>query len=259
MAITADNQLIGAGNGEGGAPFITRRIFYFKFDLNGNALWIRSSNDTRPIYTRALLPTSQSEYFLVNDIFDNNSSTKADPINQGVAAGDGAITWTSPRYDYIPGMPYVDDVYAGALGHGGNVYTTGRSYVALGPGTMRPFISKFNANGVHLWSKYYVASSVNEARVYGIDIIHADDELTVCYFGDINQYSSNYRVGLIHTDTLGNFIWGKDYQINNFSSELSYKVVRMPYGYAITGYGIGGTNDLFAVCLLYTSPSPRDS
>ena len=64
--------------------------------------------------------------------------------------------------------------------------------------------------------------------------------ITLCYFGNINQYTNYFEIGLIHTDTLGDFAWGKNYQITNFTTEFSYKVLQMPYGYAITGFGSGG-------------------
>lgn len=248
LAITQDGYLIGVSNSfqSSGNPY---RFSYFKFDLSGNAIWIKSSTGPGEAFCHGIVARSSQEYVLISSIYETSGPLYNDPIQQGVSGMDGSINWTGPRYNYVPD-PYIDDAYAGVPDSNQNIYTTGRIYLSSSdPGSMRPFISKFNSNGQHLWTKYYIAGPNSSARVYGIDIILNNDSFTLCYFGNPVQYTNDFQIGLIHTDSAGVFSWGKNYQIANFTSETSYKVLKMPYGYCITGFGVGGGNDLFVVAV----------
>lgn len=250
LTITPDGYLIGSGDSYGGSPAMYRSVLYFKFDLDGNAQWIRSSADPRPAFSFALLPRTTEEYVLVDEVYDLTSPTFADPLSHGVNASDGTIIWAAPRLDYIPQNSYIDDAYGATIGSGGTYYTTGRIFLAgSAPGSMRSFISKFTSNGSHEWTRYHLIPGSSDARIYGCDIITSTDSLLVCYTGDITQYSSTFRVGLIRTDTSGITAWAKDYDITEFGSEIAVKVLRMPYGYAITGRSLDTDPDLFVLAV----------
>ncbi len=250
LSISPDGYLLGCGGTTTAAANPYRGLFYFKFDAAGNTLWIKHSTDDRPLYCKGILPVSSQQYVLINEIYDLSSATFSDPIQQGVSAVDGSVQWTGPRYDFLPTNSYIDDVYGSTLGPGNSIYVTGRTYLGGSiPSTMRAFIGKFNESGQNIWTKYYVSSPPSAARFYGIDLIYENNSLTMAYFGNVSMYSDSFQVGLMHTDTSGNFIWGKNYKINDFTTEYSYKVVKMPYGYAITGYGVGSGNDLFAIAV----------
>ncbi|MBX7130215.1 MAG: hypothetical protein K1X58_12905, partial [Flavobacteriales bacterium] len=86
LTITPDGYLIGSGDSYGGSPAMYRSVLYFKFDLDGNAQWIRSSDDPRPAFSFALLPRTTEEYVLVDEVYDLTSPTFADPLSHGVNA-----------------------------------------------------------------------------------------------------------------------------------------------------------------------------
>jgi gliding motility-associated-like protein len=248
LSITPDNFLIGCSNSLQ-SNMGTYHYSYFKCDLNGNMQWIIGTNDTRPNFCHGILPKSASEYVLITGIYDMSGPPYPDPMQQGISAADGSILWNGPRYNYVDNA-YIDDAYYGIIDANLNIYTTGRIYVGGGNiGTMRPYISKFDSFGQHIWTNYYVGDPSDEARVYGIDLLLENDSLTICYFGNITAYSNNFDIGLIHTNSAGIFAWGKNYQITNFSTEFSYKVLKMSYGYAITGFGSGGGDDLFILAV----------
>lgn len=240
LSITPDGYLIGCGNSNSsGIPYNT---FYFKMDLSGNMQWVKHSNTSGiGLYSKAILTAPDGSYSLIGGAYALGSA--ADPVQRGVSATTGSQTWTGPRYEYVPTNPYIDETYSAIPSPTGGIFTTGRIYVDGGPSTMRPYISKFNNAGQEQWTKFYVSDPNSSARVYGIDIISDNDSLTLTYFGDIVTYSSNYKVGIIHTDTLGVFTWGKNYQIQEYGSALSFKILPMPYGYVLSGYGQGQSLD----------------
>jgi len=250
LSITPDGYLIGTADSYGGSPITYRSIICFKFDTEGNPQWIRYSSGSQPFFSLATLPRSTSEYVLVDAPFDQSNDPFTDPMSHGISATDGSITWTGPRVVYTSGSSYLDDPYAAALGNGDAYYTTGRNYLdGANRSSMRSFISAFFGNGAHLWSRYHLVNGSANARIYGCDIIHDNDSLTVCYTGDIHQYSSNFRIGPIRTDELGMTAWARDYDLAGFISEVAAKVIRMPYGYLVTGRGTGADDDLFALAV----------
>lgn len=251
LSITPDNYIVGVGNGL--PPAQQRRDgFYFKIDLNGNLIWTHKVNDSRDVYCESLIPLSTTQYILFSNIYDVSSSTWPDVVSARIDASNGNMTWMSPRLDYNNTNSYIDDIYAPAIGKGKSIYTTGRTYInGSDPGGMRVYQSKFDNNGNHLYSNFLLHTYLDYARLYGIDIIYDNDSLVHCYFGDKYGASTNYTAGLIKTDTLGNVIWSKDYDISSSSMEISQKVVKTNFGYTIFGYMTGATEDFFIIATDY--------
>lgn len=245
LAMTSDNYLIGTGNAVGGSPFNSRDGFYFKFDLNGNPQWVhRIVDNSRPVYLSRIIPASQNQYTLVGNICPSSNSW-TDVFSARVDATTGTVTWQSPKIDYYG---YIDDTYSATMSPSGETYSVHRYYIAGNANDkMRAAITKFSPSGNLSWSKYIIQNSVQSARIYGIDIIYNNDSLMVCYFGDKYGSSSNYSVGLARTDSSGNTVWSKDYNINGSTMELSQNVVSVPYGYVITGWQSTGVKDFFAI------------
>jgi len=250
LAITPDNYLIGCGVANGGTPATAQAGFHFKFDLSGNLLWQQVTNDPRVLRPILMLPKSASEYLLFLNYYDYSTAPFNDISTARVNAATGAITWLSPKMDYMSQNPYADDVHAAAIGRGDNVYSTGRIYVnGNSNSSMRAYISKFDGTGAHLWSKYLLKDATLSARIYGIDILYDNDSLMLCYYGDDNGSSSNFTVGLIKADTMGNVAWSKNYDITASSTEFAHKVLRTSYGYAITGHMVDNSSDFFTIAV----------
>lgn len=245
LSITPDGYLLGCGNSNSsGLPYNT---FYFKMDLSGNLQWAKHSNTSvLGLYSKAILTAPDGSYSLIGGAYSLGPA--ADPVQRGISAATGSTTWTGPRYNYVPSNPFIDETYSAIPAANGGIFTTGRIYVDGGSPTMRPYISKFNNTGQMQWTKYYISDSISSARVYGLDIILNNDSIAFTYFGDILTYSNSYKIGIIRTDTIGTFAWGKNYQIQEYSTELSFKILPMPYGYIISGYGQGqNSKELFLV------------
>ena len=248
IAATPDGYLIGTGSA---APLtaLFGKTFLFKFDLAGNMIWQTNSSGARPIWTHRIVPLSATQYMAISEVYDVSSPTWSDPCIALVNANTGLLDSNNPRLNFFPSTPYIDDINSAALSPSSSVYGYGRTYVGgADPGSMRPFITKFDQTGQHLWTKYFMFSSSQNARIYGSDIAYADDSLITCYLGDINGTGTNFSVGLIRADTAGNVAWTKDYKLQGYTAAHSFKVLRMPYGFAITGYCTsGGHSDLFVI------------
>jgi gliding motility-associated-like protein len=242
IAVTPDNFIIGTGNTNSGVNFYS---FYFKIDLNGTIQWMKQFAQTQTIYFRRMWAKSSSEYILHGAYFDNNSNPYGDEMWKRIDAATGAVIYTSPRIN-ISTPAYVDDMYSSVIGRGEASYITGRMYLSGNtPTGMRAYITKADAAGTYLWSRYLMQTTAQSARVYGTDIIYDNDSLIVGYTGDVNAASGNYTVGLIKTDTLGIVKWAKNYQLAGSSTEFCLKVLTTATGYVMTGVRSGGASDFF--------------
>lgn len=254
IAQAPDGNMIATGNGQEAPSLGYGHTFILKFDLSGNILWITRPPVDRPIWTHRTLPVSPSEYLLLTEIYDMSSPTWPDLFTARLDAATGALIGHGPLLDYIPYNSYIDDIRCATLGLGGNVYIGGRIYLnGSAPSGMRPFITKFDAAGNELWSKYLMFHDSQSARVYGSDIAFTGDSLILCYYGNLTGAAATYSAGLIRTDTLGNVAWTKDYKIQGYSSAMAFAVMQMPYGYALAGYANNGNDkDLFTIATDHT-------
>ncbi len=249
IASTAEGDLVGTGNSFTNNPY-PQNTFLFKFDLFGNLIWLTRSLDNRPIWTNRIMPNSMNEYMILPCIYDLSSTTLSDLYTGTVDANSGLMLSSNPRTDFTPMNPGLDEHFSAVIADDQTVFACGRVFLGGNAiGSMRPHVTHFSPSGERLWAKYFMYPVSVTARIYGIDIILNDDSLTVCYFGDIDGQTTNYNAGLIRMDTLGNVAWTKDYNLAGYTSDLSYKVLQMPYGYAIVGYGIAPDRDLFVVAL----------
>ena len=242
MAITPDGFVIGNGNAIGGSPVVPRQSFFFKMDLSGNLIWTSLSDGADLLWTSRCLAKNASEYLNLSQIYQT-SGTYNDIHTSRIDAANGLLISQIPKLDLVPLNSYIDDQYSGVILASGSVYSSGRCYLGgNNPASMRPFVSKYNPSGAHLWTQYYLGNSSVQMRCYGIDIIDHDDSLTVCCFGDVNGSSSNFTVQVIRMDTLGSVAWARDYDLPAFNSEISLSIVSLADGYAVGGYGIGASN-----------------
>jgi len=247
LIMASDGSLIGCGNGlsTGQEPF---EAFYFKMDINGNVQWLRHWENTL-VYNRRIAELSPNEYMLFCDYYDLGSATSADLFQARVDAGTGDITWTSPKLDLYSDVPYIDDVIGVATLNNSH-FATGRIFTNGSPvSTCRAYVSKFDNGGNHLWTRYLLYPNNINRRMYPSDIVVDGDSLVIAYGGDINGASTNYSVGLIKTDTLGNVSWARDFNVSGSTQEISTKVIVTSFGYLLAGRSTIGnlTNFLIAV------------
>ncbi|HRO98460.1 MAG TPA: PKD domain-containing protein [Flavobacteriales bacterium] len=249
LAATPDGYLIGTGSASP-LGILYNKTFLFKFDLAGNLIWQSHSSGLSPIWTHRIVPMSSTQYMAMTEVYDVNSPTWSDPFTSLINASTGLVDYNNPRLNFFTSTPYIDDINAAALSPSSAVYGYGRTYVSgSSAGSMRPFITKYDQTGQHLWTRYLMFPATQSARIYGSDITYADDSLITCYTGSISGTGTNFSVGMIRTDTSGNAAWIKDYKLQGYSAANSFTVLRMPYGFAITGYctNSGNHSDLFVI------------
>jgi len=248
LASTPDGFLVGTGNAL--FPSMNMGItFHFKMDISGVLIWQSATPQSPIIRTHDLIPIDHNHYMGMSGTYNMADYSGPDVFTTIIDAASGTLISYSPRIDHNPANHYIDDIHASILSPSGTIYSTGRIYMTgSSSGSMRAYITKFNQSGDFMWSKHLMFPSGHSARIYGTDIIHNNDSLTISYLGDISGASSNFSIGLIRCDTSGAVAWSRDYKFQGFSSAMSFGLLRMPYGYAITGYATtGGVKKLFVL------------
>ncbi|HMC97285.1 MAG TPA: hypothetical protein VKG92_06520, partial [Flavobacteriales bacterium] len=245
-----DGTIIGCGNGLNTAQE-PREGFHFRMDVNGNFIWLRHWSDGTAL-NRRIQPISSTEYLLFSDYYASGSPTQADIFQARIDAATGDVLWMSDRLDLYSAVPYIDDIIAVASLHGSQ-YATGRIFTNGSPlSTCRVILSKFDNGGVHAWTRYLLYPNNISRRMYGTDIIASDDSLTISYLGDITGASSNFSVGLIRMDTLGNVAWARDFNVVGSTQELSSKVIATSFGYLLAGRSTSGVQKMFLLAVSFS-------
>ncbi len=180
-----DGTIIGCGNGVTSASQ-PREAFHFKFSEDGVFNWIRHWDDPAA-YNRAIFANGPNELLMLSCYNETGTGTTwADYFQSKVDSETGAATWVSGRQDLFNAVPYIDDATS-AVRHAGEFYVTGRIYTnGSALSTCRVNLTKVDAQGEHLWTRYLLYPNDVDRRMYGSDIIRKDDSLTIAYFGNIN-------------------------------------------------------------------------
>ncbi|MBL8002546.1 MAG: hypothetical protein JNL05_11335 [Flavobacteriales bacterium] len=243
---TPDGFLIGCGNGMSTGSVALRDGFHFKIDPLGNVLWVRGWVDTRPVYSKRIVPMSANSYLLFADVYDLGSSTFADVFTAQIDAATGDVTAHSDLYDLYAPVPYIDDIASTAELSGAH-YATGRIFTnGASVSTCRVYVSRYDSLGALAWTRYLFYPNSADRRMYGSDIIAHDDSLTIAFFGNITGSSGVYRVGVARLDTAGNVAWGRVYDFATQTSEYASSIVATANGYLVSGYGFDtGPKDFF--------------
>lgn len=243
--VTPDSCILGVGNYKTTPQ--KDKGFYFKLDRNGNVLWAKSLNFSDISYCRRLFPVSTGKYIL-QAVHYELANSWSDPWWGIVDPTNGNILSASPRYNFFSSVNYIDDIHGFCQGPGRRVnYTAGRTYIAVNAARMRPFIIKSDSSGNPLWFKYHLFSGSTNARIYGDAIEYDNDSLVVAIYGDDMGASSNFKAGMYKTDTLGNMIWGKIYDVTASGQEVIHDVKRLGNGYILYGFCATNNGDLLMI------------
>jgi gliding motility-associated-like protein len=249
LELTPDNFLIGSGVGLTPSNLYPADAFYFKATLTGNVVFCNAVEGLPYRFTiRKMLSLTSSSYLIVG-AHEEQTGTWYDPTILRVDGITGAITSQSPRYDFQ--NQYLDDISESILSPDkSHIYSTGRLYVnGASPDQMRIFLTKFDTLGALLWTKFFVYSTSGTARMYGSNVLYDNDTLVIANFGDNNGTSSNFELGILKSDTAGNMLWAKNFNITSTTYERSFRLLKTSYGYAIIGVCTSTSNDLFILAL----------
>ncbi|MBK8499415.1 MAG: hypothetical protein IPL52_11525 [Flavobacteriales bacterium] len=106
------------------------------------------------MYNREVAPYSATEMIMFSALLREWRFVFRFRAEQGIDLATGDLNWMSPRYDHIPAVPYIDDV-VGVVRHGNAFYATGRIFTNGSPvSTCRVNLTKLDAQGQHLWTRY---------------------------------------------------------------------------------------------------------
>jgi len=242
--ITPDNFLIGTGGSFIPANMNPDEGFYFKMDLNGSVQWCKVVTGVSNHFTmRKMFPLTASSYIIVA-AHEPFAGTWADPMIIKVNGLSGDVISQSPKYDYQ--NLYIDDIAESILNINKKfIYSTGRLYLnGASMDQMRIFLTRFDTLGNNVWTHYFIYPSSSAARMYGECLLEDNDSIVIGYFGDPNGASANFEIGMVKTDSAGNMVWSKNYDIPSSNFERCFRIFKTTYGYAMVGFETGATEDL---------------
>jgi hypothetical protein len=245
ITTTANGDIVGCGNGRATLPAYFWDGFHFRIDPAGNMVWCQMWNDPRPVYTMRIVPLPQAQWLITGGVYDMTASTFADVYTAWVDPMTGAVTSITPLLDQFSSVPYIDDIVDVVAADNG-FYTTSRISVGGAPyGKFRAFVARYDANGVHQWTRTLLHNGTQTARMYGTNIIANDDSLTLLVSGDPVGISANFICGLVRMDFQGNIAWARQFDLPGSMQEMNGNVLATGDGYLISGKSNLNGNDLF--------------
>lgn len=246
MTLAPNGDLVGTGNGVGPGPAYFWHGFHFRMDPNGNMLWCKMwDHGGTAAYTARIIPTSQAQWLVAGGIYYTGGPTFADVFTGWVDPATGEVTQLNDRVDQFSSNPYIDDMVDIAPADSGYYATSRISIDGASQAGFRTYIARYDAAGVHQWTRALLHTVNESARTYGESIVAHDDSLTVLYTGNVNGSSAVYTVGLVRMDLQGNVIWARNYDILGSSHEVGSYVGVMGDGYLIAGRHAALGNNLF--------------
>lgn len=228
-----DGTLIGCGSGIMGNQELAEG-FYFRFDAAGNFFWVRSWEDPT-IYARRIVVSDPTSYVVFGGIENVTAPTYRDLVNAYVDAATGDLIGFTDRMDLYDALPYFDEIRGVAQINQRNYGVSSFSTGAAALSGRRIMLTTFDEFGQLIDTRYLVFPDNVDRRIYPSDIVAKDDSLTIAYYGDINGSSTNWSVGLIRCDTLGNIAWARDFNLAGSGQEHSTRVLATASGYLLAG------------------------
>ena len=240
LKLDSDNMLLGVGFTN--VVNNNRFAYVFKYDYqNLDIIWTKriSGNGNTPALFSILEESPGGDYLLFGQTSPNNTP----------GAGCDA---TMIQIDRISGVQQFAknfqlgscETFQKAILHNSSIYTTGR-FNAAGGGTnkMRPAVSQIDPFGNMIWSRLYLVSVADNARLYTSDIIEDGGDLVVLGRGDLTGSSATANIVFLYKiEPTGEIIWAREYDIPSGNSERTRNLVAVQDGYlALTNYREGST------------------
>lgn len=233
LAVDAAGFLIGVGNSSTTVSPI--QCYAFKINpLTQTVVWNSLLNSpSNSYFTRILEKRADggSHYLLFGHTDTPGVGTGCDALLAELDRNTGDLRWT--KHFTLGSCETFVDVYL----ENDRIYTCGR-YNLNGGGQagFRLAMTALDTNGTVLWSKHYLRTLGQAARMHGAKIVADPDGLAVVGYGTKTGTNlSNTTIQFLRTDHQGELLWARDYIIDNATSQLGYELVATPEGYLLGG------------------------
>lgn len=148
---------------------------------------------------------------------------------------------TQNLYDYGS-----SDAFLSITAYNGNLYAVGRYTLGTGFEYMRHSLTRFDLQANEQWSFVSPVNSSGFARQYGYDLVVDENGITSTFSGDDDGTSLSLTDFFVQrTDTAGNLIWVKKYQIQGLSNPNADEIVKVNDGYVLLGKNSALQGSLF--------------
>lgn len=248
LILTSDGHIIGCGSTAEGS-LSTWNNFVFKYDYQNKALlWQKvfnyGSGDRSSLVNLLELPNG------------NILATGDDAPNNGPGLGCDAIwlelnpsngnTVFLRNYNLGSCETFFSPIFSN---DGTAIYATGR-YNTAGGGTdkFRAPITKLDLDGNELWTRLYLRSSSQTARLYGVSVLEENAGLFVFGQGDLSGTSTTaVTLQILKTDAQGDILWAKNYDLPGANTESVIEAISVPDGFLVLGNYTQGDQDIFLI------------
>jgi len=230
MRLDSEGQIIGVGNATSAPP----QSFAFKINsLNGQLIWLGQMNiPSNSYFTRILENSNASNYMVFGQTDDLvNSSNGCDALLMEVNRNTGESNWD--KQYHLGSCEIINDVII----EGNQTYVCGR-YNLLGGGQsgFRAGFSSFDSLGNFQWSRHYLRTVNEDAQLYASSLVREANGFTIFGWGDDQGISlSAVALQLMRTNSVGEMLWAKKYDILGGTWERAFQILSLPDGYLLCG------------------------
>ncbi len=185
---------------------------------------------------------NNAEYLVTGSRLGEGFPVFISAYSQRIRQSDGQPSQTAIRYDYRGDESFLD----ASLAPDGTQYLVGNLSATGGPGDIRAFISRIDAEGTPVWSKFGPVRGEVNARLYAFDVELIGNRLYVLHWGNIGNITGgiNTTVYLSCFDAATGLVrWSFDYDITDFNGENGIELEPHQGGLLIYGLKLIGKRD----------------
>ena len=245
LSLDSDGFLVGASFGDAGIGPFGRGATVFRYDPdNDQLIWVNYFNDMGTPDQVITNPANGNFLFVGGDILTTGGGNADNASLAELDRNTGNVLW---RKEFNLGT---SDRFFSLLPVGNVVYCLGRYTFYSNFEKMRVTLAAFTGAGNLEWSKYYLAPSTLNARMYAPSLQLDASELVASFYGDPNgtDLAGSSISGIMKTNLAGGLLWAKWYQLAGYPSlQSAFELVVVPDGYLLYGYAIAGDRDLVII------------
>ena len=207
----------------------------------GTLYWVKAESTSKTYLST--MKYANGKYFISGSQTNNANGYNGKVM--AISSANGATIWQTPSIGLtFPGYgnDYLDDFTSATEMVNGKMFITGRSYVNATATNMRTILVGVSDLGVVFLTKFleFNPATAADARFYGAAIEYdGTDSLIVLQHGDdicMSSSCTDFKVGLIKTDLLGNVSWCKEYDVNGVNTEVGRGLTVTPNAYVFYGF-----------------------